>query len=204
MKSTLCMLNELWNQMNHLNRNIQNCGYYYTLRAWLLTCMCSWSCVRGRGWPAATLSCHSTKSCPVIASLTGCSTCVTNDHPIVPTMSAFMHSPVTFVHSFIRSFICSLVRSFIPSFIHSDQSFVLYSAIFSLINQSFCCFGCSVIWPLIKLSLTHEFPLKRSLTHSLSCGRAHLEASVHLHEEVIAAVGVHNKLHSASPLVPHS
>ena len=42
--------------------------------------MCSWSWVRGRGRPAATLSCHSTRSCPVMASLTGCSTCAKH-HP---------------------------------------------------------------------------------------------------------------------------
>lgn len=40
-----------------------------------VTWICSWFWVRGRAWPAATLSCHSTKSCPVMASVTGCSTC---------------------------------------------------------------------------------------------------------------------------------
>ncbi len=34
-----------------------------------------WSCVSGSGSPAATRSCHSTRSRPVIASVTGCSTC---------------------------------------------------------------------------------------------------------------------------------
>ena len=33
------------------------------------------SCVSGSGSPAATRNCHSTRSSPVIASVTGCSTC---------------------------------------------------------------------------------------------------------------------------------
>ena len=37
------------------------------------SCSCSWA--RGSGCPAATRSCHSTRSCPVTASVTGCSTC---------------------------------------------------------------------------------------------------------------------------------
>ena len=32
-------------------------------------------CASGSGWPAATRNCHSTRSSPVIASVTGCSTC---------------------------------------------------------------------------------------------------------------------------------
>lgn len=32
-------------------------------------------CVQGKGSPLATRNCHSTRSCPVIASVTGCSTC---------------------------------------------------------------------------------------------------------------------------------
>jgi hypothetical protein len=35
----------------------------------------SCSCVSGSGSPAATRSCHSTRSRPVMASVTGCSTC---------------------------------------------------------------------------------------------------------------------------------
>ena len=40
-----------------------------------LTSMLSCSCASGSASCAATLSCHSTRSCPVMASLTGCSTC---------------------------------------------------------------------------------------------------------------------------------
>ena len=35
----------------------------------------SWGCVRGSGSPAATRSCHSTRSMPLTISVTGCSTC---------------------------------------------------------------------------------------------------------------------------------
>ena len=33
------------------------------------------ACVAGSGSPEATRSCHSTRSCPLMASVTGCSTC---------------------------------------------------------------------------------------------------------------------------------
>lgn len=33
------------------------------------------SCFSGSGFPAATVSCHSTRSTPVTSSVTGCSTC---------------------------------------------------------------------------------------------------------------------------------
>ncbi len=43
-----------------------------TSMAWPLRCTSSW--VNPRGSPAATLSCHSTRSSPVTSSVTGCST----------------------------------------------------------------------------------------------------------------------------------